>query len=68
MSKKERIKELEAELRILNSRVYICLQKTGRHAHHNKIFIRRDEVLTELIRISIKWKLKKIFRRIKYYG
>lgn len=65
MSKKQRIKELETELKILYSEIFVAHNKTGLHAHHNKKLIRYGEVLTELQRISLKYKIKKILKGIK---
>lgn len=64
-NKRERIKALETELRILYSEIFVAHNKTGLHAHHNKKLKRYGEVLTELQSISVKYKIKKIFRRIK---
>ena len=63
MSKRKRIKALETELKILYSDIFVAHNKTGLHAHHNKKLKRYGEVLTELRRISIKWKLKKYFSK-----
>ena len=68
MSKKDRIRELEVELRILYNEIYVVCNKSGRHAHHNKKYLRFCDILSELESISIKWKIKKIIRRIKYHG
>ena len=65
MSKKKRIKELETELRILYGEIFVGHNKTGLHAHHNKKLIRYGEVLTELQRISVKYKIKKFLRKFK---
>lgn len=63
-NRKERIKELETELRILDNMVY-CKVNGGKkfHAHDNKKLIRYLEIERELVKISFKWKLKKFFRR-----
>ena len=63
MSRKERIKELETELKIISSEIYVAHNKTGIHAHDNKKLIRYLDILAELERISIKWKIKKLFKR-----
>lgn len=65
MSKKERIKALETELRVLYGEIYVSHNKTGLHAHHNKKLARYGEVLTELQRISVKYKIKKFLRKFK---
>lgn len=61
-NRKERIKELETELRILDNLIY-CRVNGGKkfHAHNNKTIIRYLEVERELVKLSFKWKLKKIF-------
>ena len=63
-SRRERIKELETELRILENIAY-CKDKSGKkfHAHDNKKILRYLEIERELVKISLKWKLKKLFRR-----
>lgn len=63
--KRQRIKELETELRILYGEIFVAHNKTGLHAHHNKKLIRYGEVLTELQRISLKYKIKKVLKRLK---
>ncbi len=65
MRRKERIKVLETRLRILKKEVY-CINKNGDfHARHNKKFKSYVDIVHELEKISIKWKIKKIIRRIK---
>ena len=68
MSRKERIEELETELRIIYSQLYITSRNTGFHARHNKLFKIYTDILKELESISVKWKIKKIIRRIKNHG
>lgn len=63
MSKKDRIKALETELRILYGEIFVAHNKTGVHAHHNKKLIRYKYIRSELERISIKWKIKKLLKR-----
>ena len=63
MGKKERIEELETELKILSADVFVSHYKTGLHAHHNKKIIRYLEIIKELERISLKWKIKKLFKK-----
>jgi hypothetical protein len=63
MSKKKRIKQLETELRILYGEIFVAHNKTGLHAHHNKKLKRYIEVLTELESISLKYKIKRIFKK-----
>ena len=65
MRRKQRIKLLETELRLLYNEVYCVSKISGFHARHNKKFKRYAEVTRELEKISIKWKIKKIIRRIK---
>ncbi len=65
MSRKQRIKALETELRILYNEVWIVGQTSEYHARHNKKFKRYADVVHELERISLKWKFKKFIRRIK---
>jgi hypothetical protein len=67
MNKKQKIKSLETELRILNNEIYIHLNKTGLHAHHNKKLLRYYEVMSELQKLSLKWRFKKIIRRLKLW-
>lgn len=59
-----RVKELETELRLVYDELYIVSRATDFHARHNKFFKRYTEIIKELERISIKWKIKKIIRRI----
>lgn len=69
MSRKEYIKRLETELKITYSQLYVTHNSgSGLHARHNKLFKRYAEILTELEKISFKWKIKKIIRRIKNHG
>ncbi len=68
MSKNSRIKILETELRILYSEIFVAHNKTGLHAHHNVKLIRYNKIIEELSKISLKWKIKKFLRRIKYNG
>lgn len=65
MNKKERIKELETELRILGGDIFVADRKSGFHAHHNKRLFRYLDIVSELEKISLKYKIKKFFRRIK---
>lgn len=65
MSRKEKIKALETELRFLYNDLWIVGQSNTFHARHNKKFKRYADVVNELERISLKWKFKKIIRRIK---
>lgn len=65
MSKKKRIKELETELRIKYGEIFVAHNKTGLHAHHNTKLKRYGEIISELERISLKYKIKKIFRRFR---
>lgn len=64
-----RVKELETELRIVYNQVYVIGNTgSGLHARHNKYLKKYWEIVEELERISIKWKIKKLIRRIKNYG
>lgn len=65
MSKKERIKELESTVRLVHTELRNRRNIGGFHAHHNKKFIAYVDSIRELEKISIKWKIKKIIRRIK---
>lgn len=66
MSRKDRIKRLETELKITYSQIYVTHNSgSGLHARHNKLLKRYAEIEKELARISLKWKIKKIIRRIK---
>ena len=66
MSKKKRIRELETNLRIYKSEIVNLRHKgVGYHARYNKFVNGYTDTLKELESISIKWKIKKIIRRIK---
>ena len=65
MSRKQRIKLLETEFRLVNKQLYIIGRSAGYHSRHNKYIKRYWEIVGELEKISIKWKIKKIIRRIK---
>ena len=65
MNKKERIKELEATVRLARTELRNRLNIGKLHAHHNNRVIRYVDTIRELERISFKWKIKKIIRRIK---
>lgn len=66
MRRKDRIKELETELRILDNVAYVRLNgPSGLHSRHNKTLLRYYEIIRELEKISLKWKLKKFLRRFK---
>lgn len=68
MNRKKRIKELETDLRILYAELWSRGHKGNFHAHHNKKFAKYADIIRELEKISIKWKIKKIIRRIKSCG
>jgi hypothetical protein len=62
--RKQKILELEAELRIINNIFYIRGERgDGTHARHNKYLLRAAEIRKELEEISLKWKIKKFLRR-----
>lgn len=63
--RRQRIKELETELKILYSEIFVVHNRTGLHAHHNKKLIRYGEILRELQRISLKYKIKKFWKGFK---
>lgn len=65
--RKQRIKELEAELRILYNELYIVSGR-GYHARYNNKLARYKKVIEELEAISIKYKFKKLLRRIFRHG
>ena len=66
MSKKDRIKELETELRILDNMLYVRKANgAGLHARHNQMLLRYFEIIKELEKISLKWKLKKLIQKLK---
>lgn len=65
--KKHKIKELEAELRILYNELYI-LNSRGYHARYNNKLARYKKIVEELETISIKYKFKKLLRRIFRHG
>ena len=59
-SRKDRIKELETELRLISNVFYVKGEKgDGYHARHNKYLLRTFEIRKELEKISLKWRLKK---------
>lgn len=62
--RKQKILELEAELRIISNMFYVKgEQGAGYHARHNKYVLRAIEIRKELEKISLKWKIKKLYRR-----
>lgn len=61
--RKKKIKELEAELRVLYNELYI-LDSRGYHARYNNKLARYKKVIEELETISIKYKFKRLLRRI----
>ena len=64
-----RVKELETELKIVYNELYIVSSSdSGFHSRHNKLLKRYWEIIDELEKISIKWKLKKIIRRTRKHG
>ena len=64
-----RVKELETELKIVYNELYIVGNSgSGFHSRHNKYLKRYWEIIEELEKISLKWKLKKIIRRIFKHG
>ena len=64
MSKRERIRELEARLRISKNELFSLGRKNGYHARYNSKIKNHVTIIDELESISIKWKIKKILRRI----
>lgn len=61
-----RVKELETELKIVYNEIYVISNSdSGFHTRHNKKLKRYWEIIDELERRSLKWKIKKIIRRIK---
>lgn len=72
MDRKERIKKLETELRILGNIGYVQANKgSAFHARHNKFVLRYNEIAKELEALkaeeleesSLSGKIKKYFRR-----
>ena len=64
-----RVKELETELKIVYKELYIISNSdSGFHSRHNKYLKRYWEIVEELERISLKWKFKKLLRRILKHG
>lgn len=62
--RKQKIRELETELRIINNMFFVKGENgAGYHARYNRYLLRNFEIVRELEKISLKWKLKKIFRR-----
>lgn len=60
--RKQKIRELEAELRIINNMFYVRGEKgDGYHSRYNKYLLRTFEIRRELEEISLKWKLKKFY-------
>lgn len=61
--RKQRILELETELRLINDLFYIRGEKgQGYHARHNKYLLRSLEIRKELEELSPKWKMKKLYK------
>lgn len=64
-----RVKELETELKITYNELYVVGNSgSGFHSRHNKQLKRYWEIIDELEKISIKWKIKKFIRRIRKHG
>lgn len=64
--RKQKILELEAELRIINNMFFAKKERgAGYHSRYNRLLLRNYEIIAELEEISLKWKIKKIYRRIK---
>lgn len=62
--RKQKILELEAELRIISNMFYVKGERgAGYHARLNKYVLRAIEIRKELEEISLKWKIKKLYRR-----
>lgn len=64
INKKARIQELETEKRVLKSEIFVAHNNTGIHAHHNKKLLRYLEIMSELERISLRYKIKKFIRKL----
>lgn len=64
--KKQRIKELETRLRIIRSHIFTLRRSDGfsYHARYNHIVAEYKDIVKELETISLKYKIKKLFRRI----
>lgn len=67
MNKRQRIKELETRLRLTRTELRNRLNIGALHAHHNNRLVRYVDIVRELEKISIKWKIKKFIRRIKLW-
>jgi hypothetical protein len=64
-----RVKELETELKLVWKELYIVhYSGSGFHSRHNKLLRRYWEIVEELEKISLKWKFKKLLRRILKHG
>lgn len=62
----DRVKELETELKIVKSQIYVTYNTgSGLHARHNKFLKRYVDIVNELERISWKWKLRKFLKKLK---
>lgn len=61
--RKQKIRELEIELQVLYNELYV-LDSRGYHARYNNKLARYKKVIEELETISIKWKIKRLLRRI----
>lgn len=60
--RKQKILELEAELRIINNMFFVRGENgTGYHSRYNKYLLRTFEIRRELEDLSLKWKLKKFY-------
>ena len=60
--RKQKILELETELRLINNMFYVRGEKgDGYHSRHNKYLLRALEIQKELEEISLKWRLKKFY-------
>ena len=64
MNRRKRVKELETELRILFNQLNVITERDSNlHARHNKLLKRYLEIVHDLERISLKWKIKKILKK-----
>ena len=60
--RKQRIRELEAELRLIDNYFFVRTEKgLTYHSRNNRPLLRTFEIRRELEELSLKWRLKKIY-------
>jgi len=68
MNKKELIEALETERRILYNELFVNINRSGLHSRHVRKLERYKNINKELCRLSLKWRIKTILRRIFKHG